>query len=89
MPVAIGVGLEEDGSGCVLRSVGGNGEGGRQVGKVKNRFREEKAFEGFEGRLARGGPIPDKVLFGEINEGTGDIGVVRNKAPVEVGEAKE
>ena len=51
VPVTIEVGLEEDSSGRILRSVGGNGEGGRQVGKVENGLREEKAFEGVEGRL--------------------------------------
>ena len=89
MPVAIGVGLEEDSSGRILRSIGGNGEGSGQVGKVEDGFREEKAFEGVERGLAQGGPIPSEVLFGEVNEGTGDIGVVRDKAPVEVGETEE
>ena len=51
VPVSIGVSLEEDGSGRMLRSIGGNSKGGRQVGKVENRFQEEKAFEGVKGRL--------------------------------------
>ena len=51
MPVSIRVGLKEDSSGRILRSVGGNSEGGGQVGKVENVLQEEKVFEGVEGRL--------------------------------------
>ena len=49
MPVSIGVGLEEDSSRRILRSISGNSKGGGQVGKVENGLREEKAFEGVEG----------------------------------------
>ena len=41
MPVSIRVGLEEDCSGHVLRSIGGYGEGDGQVGEMENRFREK------------------------------------------------
>ena len=89
MPVAVGVGLEEDSAGCILRGIGGDSEGGGEVREVKDGFREEKAFQGIEGRLTQGGPIPGEVLLGEINEGMGDIGVVRDKVLVEIGEAEE
>ena len=56
---------------------------------MKDRLRQEQGFEGVEGGLASGGPAPRQVLLGEINEGSGNIGVVRNKASEEVGEAKE
>ena len=39
--------------------------------------------------LTSGGPIPRKVFLGEVNEGSGDIGVVRDETSVKVGEAKE
>ena len=89
MPITVGVGLKEDGSRRVLRGVSGNREGGREVGKVKDGFGEEKTFEGVKGGLARRGPVPGKVLLGEVEEGAGDIGIVRDESSVEVGETKE
>ena len=56
---------------------------------MENGFGEEEAFEGIEGGLARRGPVPGEVLLGEIEEGAGDVGVVRDEASVEIGEAKE
>ena len=52
MPVAVGVGLKEDGTRRVFGSVRGDGEGGGEVGEVKDGFREEEAFEGVKGGLA-------------------------------------
>ena len=89
MPIAVGVGLKEDGTRCVFGGVGGDGEGSGEVGEVKDGLGEEKAFEGVEGGLAGRGPVPGEVLFGEVKEGTSDVGVVRNEPSVEVGEAKE
>ena len=89
MPVTVGVSLEEDSARHILRSIGGDGEGGGEVREVKDRLREEKAFQGIEGRLTQGEPIPGEVLLGEINKGTGNIGVVRDKVSVEIGEAEE
>ena len=51
MPFPIGISLEKDGTRCVFGSVGGDGERGRQVGKVEDGFQEEKVFEGVKGRL--------------------------------------
>ena len=73
MPVSIGVGLKEDSARRVFGSVGGNYEGGGEVRKVKDRFREEEAFQGVEGGLTRGGPIPSQILLGEVDQGTSDI----------------
>ena len=73
MPVAVGVGLEKNGTRCVLGCVGGDGEGGGEIGEVKDGFCEEEAFERVKGGLARRGPIPGKVLLGEIKEGAGDV----------------
>jgi len=39
--------------------------------------------------LASGSPVPLEVFLSEVNEGTGNIRVVRDKSSVEVGEAKE
>ena len=39
--------------------------------------------------MARRGPIPGKVLLGEVEEGASDVGVVGNEPTVEVGESKE
>ena len=64
MPVAVGVGLEEDGTRRMFGSIRSDGEGGREVREVEDGFREEEAFEGVEGGLARGGPISGEVLLG-------------------------
>ena len=66
MPIAIGVGLEEDGARRVFRGVRGDREGGREVGEVEDGFGEEEMFEGVEGGLASRGPVPREVLFGEV-----------------------
>ena len=89
MPVTVGVGLEEDGARHMFRHVCGDSEGGGEIGKVEDGFREEKSFEGVEGGLAGGRPIPREVLLGEIEEWTSDIGVVRDEVAVEIGEAEE
>ena len=86
MPVAVGVGLKENGTRCMFGGVGGDSEGSREVREVKDGFREKEAFEGVEGGLARGGPIPGEVLLGKVEEGASDIGVVGNEPTVEVGE---
>ena len=89
MPIAVGVGLEENGARRMFRDICGNGKGGGEVREVKDRFREEEAFEGFEGGLARRGPVPGEVLLGEVEERAGDIGIIGNESSVEIGEAKE
>ena len=89
MPIAVGVGLEEDGARCVFRGVSGNGEGGGEVREMKDGFGEEETFEGIERSLARRGPVPGEVLFCEVKEGTSDIGIVRDESSVEIGETKE
>ena len=89
VPVAIGVGLEEDGARRMFGGVRGDSKRGGEVREVENRFGEEETFEGVEGGLARRGPVPGEVLLGEIEEGAGDIGVVGDEASVEIGEAKE
>ena len=89
MPVAVGICLKEDGARCVFRGVCGDGEGGGEVREMKDGFGEEKTFERVEGGLARRGPIPGEVLLGEVKEGSGDIGIVRDESSVEIGETKE
>ena len=89
MPITVGVGLKEDGARHVLRGISGNCKGGGEVGKAKDGLGEEKTFEGVKGGLARRGPVPGKVLLGEVEEGAGDVGIVRDESPVEVGETKE
>ena len=89
VPVTVGVGLEENSTGHVFRRISGNGERGGEIREVENGFREEETFKGIEGGLAGGGPIPREVLLGEVEERASDIGVVRDEASVEIGEAKE
>ena len=89
VPVAVGIGLEEDGTRRMFGGICGDGEGGREVGEKKDGFGEEKAFEGVKGGLARRGPVPGEVLLGKVEEGASDIGVVGDKPMVEVGESKE
>ena len=89
MPIAVGVGLKENGTRHMLGGVRGDGEGGGEVGEVKNGFGEEEVFEGVKGGLARRGPVPGEILLGKVEEGVSDIGVVGDESTVEVGEPKE
>ena len=73
VPIAIGVGLEEDDARHILRGIRGDREGGREVGEVEDGFGKEKTFEGVEGGLAGRGPVPREVLLGEVEEGAGDL----------------
>ena len=45
MPIAVGVGLKEDGTRHMFGGVRGDGKGDGEVGEVKDRFGEKKAFE--------------------------------------------
>jgi len=89
VPISIGVHLEEDSTRCVFRGIGSDGEGGGEIGEVKDGFLQEKGFEGVKGGLAGGSPVPLEVLFCKVDEGAGNVGVVRNESSVEVGKAKE
>ena len=81
--------MEKDGARSILGGIGGNSKGCSKVGEVEDWLRQEQGLEGIEGGLTSGGPVPRQVFLGEVNERSGDIGVVRNKASVEVGEAEE
>ena len=89
MPIAIGVGLEEDSARRMFRRVHGNSKRGGEIREVENRFGEEEMLEGIKGGLARRGPVPGEVFLGEIEEGAGDVRVVRDEVSVEIGKAKE
>ena len=89
MPFPIRVGLKEDGARCVFRSVSSNGEGGRKVGKMKDRFGEKEAFQSVKGRLAGGRPDPGQGFLDEVDQGVSDIGVIGDEPLVEVGKAQE
>jgi len=89
VPVAVRVGLEEDPSRHGFRGIGGDGERCGEVRKMEDWFRQEKGFEGVEGVLAGGGPVPLEVFLCKVDERTGDVGIVGNESTVEVGEAKE
>ena len=52
-------------------------------------MREEKLFELIKGLLAGGGPIPLVVFLGEVKEGVGDCGVVRDEPTVKVDKVQE
>ena len=56
---------------------------------MKDWFQQEQGFEGVKSSLASRGPVPGQVLLGEVNEGSGDIRVIRNKMSVEVGKPEE
>jgi len=89
VPILIRVSLEEDSSGCMLGGIRGDGEGGREIGEVKDWFQQEEGFKSVEGGLAGRGPVPLEILFGQIDEGAGDIGVVGDESPIEVCKAEE
>ena len=56
---------------------------------MEDRFGQEEVFEGFKGGLTRGGPIPCQGFLGEVDEGTGNVGVVGNKPAIEISKAEE
>ena len=89
MPVAVGVGLEEDGTRRIFGCVGGNGEGGGEIGEVEDGLCKEETFEGIKGGLASGGPIPREILLSEVEERVGDVGIVGDESSVEIGKAKK
>ena len=89
MPATVGVGLEENGTGCMFGRISGNGERGGEVREVENGFREEETFKGVERGLAGGGPVPREVFLGEIEEGVSNVGVIRDEASIEIGESEE
>ena len=39
--------------------------------------------------MTLGSPAPGKIFLGQVNKGTGYIGVVWNESSIEVGKAKE
>jgi len=73
VPIAVRVGLEEDSARCVFRGIGSDGERGGGVGEVKDWFGQEEGFQGVEGGLTDGGPVPLEVFFCEVDEGAGDV----------------
>ena len=89
VPVSVRVGLEENPSRRRFRGVGGDGERCGEVREMEDWFQQEEGFEGVEGFLAGGGPVPLEVFLGEVDEGAGDVGVVGDESLVEVGEAEE
>jgi hypothetical protein len=48
MPVAIGVGLEKDCSGGIVRGIGGDGEQGSEIWKAEDWFGKKRIFEAVE-----------------------------------------
>ena len=64
MPIAIGVSLEEDSTGGVLRSIGGDGKGFGKVWEVENGTREEELLELIKGLLTSRGLVPAIVFLG-------------------------
>ena len=56
---------------------------------MKDWFRQEEGFEGVKGGLAGRGPVPREVFLREVDEGLGDVGVVRDETMVEVRKPKK
>ena len=56
---------------------------------MEDGFKQEQGLKGVERGLTSWGPVPRQVLFSEVNEWSGDVGVVGDKASVEIGKAKE
>ena len=89
MPVTVDVSLEEYSSRGMLRGVGGNGEGGGEVGELENRLGSERPFKGGEGGVTRSIPFPGMRFLCEIQEGACGIRVVGDKALIEIGKSEE
>ena len=66
VPISVDVSLEEYASRGMLGCVGGNGEGGREVGELENGLGGECLFKGGEGGVARFIPFPGMRFLGEI-----------------------
>ena len=66
VPVTIDVSLEEYSSRGVLGCIGGNGEGGREVGKLEDGLRGECLFKDGKGGVARFIPFPGMRFLSEI-----------------------
>ena len=89
VPVSIDVCLEEYASRGVLGCIGGNGEGGREVWELENGLEGERLFKGGEGGVARFIPFPGMRFLGEIEEGACGVGVVGDKASIEIGKSED
>ena len=89
VPVAVGVGLEKNSTGCIFRCFGGDSERGGEIGEVENGFREKEMFERVERGLAGGGPVPREAFLGEVEERASDVEVVGDESSIKIGEAKE
>ena len=56
---------------------------------MEDRFQQKEGFEVVEQSLACRGPFPREVFLGEVDEGSGNVGVVRDEMTVEVCKAEE
>ena len=65
-PVTIDVSLEEYSSRGMLGCIGGNCEGGREVGQLENGLGGERLFKGGKGGVTRLIPFPGVRFLGEI-----------------------
>jgi hypothetical protein len=89
MQVPIGVLLHQHGPDRGERGVGHDKEWGGDIGHGKCQTAGKGVFDGEEGILAGRGPVPAGVLFGEVVEGTGNVGEVRDEPSIEITKANK
>ena len=81
--------LREYGTSSEVGAVSFDAEGFSRVGRDQDRGRRHIPLELIKGGLFGGLPMPLGVVPGEVEEGSGVLGEVFNKLPIEVGEAQE
>ena len=81
--------MHQNGTCSQERGVGHEGEGARDVGDAENRGGGEDCLEGIKGGLLGFGPGPGVILASEEDNGSDNIGVVRDKLSIEIHKPKE
>jgi len=64
-------------------------KGAERSGRWRTGFDKKRDLRVSKDFWQAGGPVPLEILFGEVDKGVGDIGVVRDELPVEVGKTEE
>ena len=73
----------------MLGGIGSDGEWGRWIRHFQDRLHTKYFLEDVKRPFASGRPFPRGILLGEVNEGSGNVGIARDKSSVEICKAKE
>lgn len=89
VPLIVFTTLVQGGASCKVKSIGFKQIRLFSIGHDQDGSRSECIFQGLEGRLCLGCPLPLLILFGEIKESTSQLGEILDKPAVEVAKPKE